>query len=243
MNDQEESCRDFDLCGACEALPIEVHDRSHPLLKIRVPDHDKTRNATRQGRGFVNSLRQTSIPTPVASTSTSTSTPVSENNPLRAILLEQGGVVNNETDRLIETLKSEMGEEMKISLTQVIQENDGSKTVVVDILAQGGENGIERELRVDLPLVEKREIVPDEEEEEKELEVKALVEESSEESSSSSEEESSDEDDVEEKIIEVKAIEPVGPYFGSTFIKDVSYASLPLPSSLPLPLLTFLFHS
>ncbi|GAA5975882.1 hypothetical protein JCM10908_005314 [Rhodotorula pacifica] len=30
-------CADYDLCGDCEALPIAVHPRDHPLLKIREP--------------------------------------------------------------------------------------------------------------------------------------------------------------------------------------------------------------
>lgn len=28
-------CPDFDLCVACEALPIPVHDANHPMLKIK----------------------------------------------------------------------------------------------------------------------------------------------------------------------------------------------------------------
>ena len=32
-----EACPDFDLCAACEALPVPQHDPSHLLLKIRAP--------------------------------------------------------------------------------------------------------------------------------------------------------------------------------------------------------------
>jgi hypothetical protein len=31
------SCKDFDLCADCEALPIPVHPIDHPLLKIKTP--------------------------------------------------------------------------------------------------------------------------------------------------------------------------------------------------------------
>jgi next-to-BRCA1 protein 1 len=31
------SCKDFDLCSNCEALPIPVHPKAHAMLKIRQP--------------------------------------------------------------------------------------------------------------------------------------------------------------------------------------------------------------
>ncbi|KAI0053384.1 hypothetical protein FA95DRAFT_739476 [Auriscalpium vulgare] len=31
------ACADFDLCADCESLPLAVHPREHPLLKIRTP--------------------------------------------------------------------------------------------------------------------------------------------------------------------------------------------------------------
>lgn len=33
----EEQCKDYDICGGCEADPIARHDRSHVLAKIREP--------------------------------------------------------------------------------------------------------------------------------------------------------------------------------------------------------------
>lgn len=31
-------CPDYDLCEGCEALPLPVHPRNHPMLKIRLSD-------------------------------------------------------------------------------------------------------------------------------------------------------------------------------------------------------------
>jgi len=88
------SCPDYDLCQDCEALPIAVHPRNHPMLKIKTPytaipivhRHDQGSHASGSitpTRSFIGSrtnenIHGTSSPgTPVGVIRTATPTPAS----------------------------------------------------------------------------------------------------------------------------------------------------------------------
>ncbi|KAH7923239.1 hypothetical protein BV22DRAFT_1036572 [Leucogyrophana mollusca] len=58
------NCPDFDLCSACEALPIPVHPPIHPMLKMKTPD-TVVPTVYRVGRtALINSTREAQMEMP-----------------------------------------------------------------------------------------------------------------------------------------------------------------------------------
>lgn len=160
-------CPDFDLCAHCEALPVlhigeeEEHEYGHAMLKIRDPVVKKS--SIERGREYIqqqqkNLRSQAPAFTPtgytehIASGSTQTS-PASAL--LDSILTTQNiSITAPERTELFSSLTrmGMMGEGTTAQVVKVVEEENGERTMFVDVVAEGGENGLERELKVDLPI-------------------------------------------------------------------------------------------
>lgn len=111
------ACPDYDLCADCEALPIPVHPRNHPLLKIRWPLERSGLDGAQAIRERGQAVIGSALPGP-------TSRPAQASSSLADVLEAFG------TPRVV-------GSNTAISYVQILDGPGDHKTIVADIdLAQ-----------------------------------------------------------------------------------------------------------